>query len=76
MFADGALNAVENWTPETGARGHVCFPDLTFLQLLCGTRSVDELYATYPDCLIMNPGRAALTDALFPKQPSDLWATY
>lgn len=76
VFAEGALTGVESWTPETGARGHVCFPDLTFLQLLVGTRSVDELYAIYPDCLIMNPGRAALTDALFPKQPSDLWATY
>jgi hypothetical protein len=37
-LADGLLSAVERWRPTTEDRGHAGFPDLTFLQLLLGTR--------------------------------------
>ncbi len=75
-FEDGRIARVEPWQPDTGARGHVAFPDLSFLQLLMGFRSLGELEAFYPDCLILHEQRGALVDALFPVQQSCVWATY
>ena len=49
------------------------FPDLTFLQLLFGFRSLRELEAAFPDCLVRTPEARALLNALFPKTPSDIW---
>ena len=36
-------------------------------------RSLDELQATYPDCMVRAGEGRALIDALFPKAPSDVW---
>ena len=51
------------------------FPDLTFLQLLFGLRSLDELSAWYPDCSLSSPDPVvrALLLTLFPKRPSHVW---
>lgn len=50
--------------------GDVAFPDLTFLQLLFGYRSWDELYQNFADCWADNNETAVLMRHLFPKQPS------
>jgi len=53
--------------------GDSAFPDLTFLQLLFGYRSLEELDRSFADC---RPGRGdarVLLEALFPGRPSDLW---
>ena len=72
VFEDGALKAVELW--QVGAEdGDALFPGLTFLQLLFGYRSLDELDFAFPDCYpLTNAGRALLS-ALFPKQTSHVW---
>jgi hypothetical protein len=55
-----------------GHEGDVAFPGLTFLQILFGYRSIEELRAAYPD-VTCNPGFEALINRLFPKQSSNLW---
>lgn len=49
------------------------FPDLSLNQLLLRYRSLDELQATFPDCMVRAGEGRALIDALFPKTPSDVW---
>ncbi len=72
VFKEGALKAVESC--QVGAEdGDALFPGLTFLQLLFGYRSLDELDFAFPDCYpLTNTGRALLP-ALFPKQTSHVW---
>jgi GNAT superfamily N-acetyltransferase len=73
VFADGRLTEAGTWQPTTEERGDAAFPDLTFLQLLCGFRSLDDLYHTFPDCIIRSDEARALLNVLFPKQPSAVW---
>ena len=49
------------------------FPHLTFLQVLVGYRSLDELEAAYADCYPDSQTARVLTDILFPKAVSDVW---
>ena len=51
----GRLAAVEAWPRAPFRAADACFPDLTFLQLLMGYRSLDELEARLPGL----PGGAA-----------------
>jgi Acetyltransferase (GNAT) domain len=69
----GQLNTAEHWSPTVEERGDAAFPDLTFLQLLFGHRSLEELDHAFADC---SPGEGevrVLLDALFPRRPSALW---
>ncbi len=65
---------VEAWTPERVEAGDAAFPDLTFLQLLFGFRSLDELRHAFPDCSASTDPAQVLLPILFPKQPSDVWS--
>jgi hypothetical protein len=49
------------------------FPDLSFLQLLFGYRSMAELDDAHADCYAKNPESQHLLDAIFPKKPSEVW---
>ncbi len=78
-LSDGHITEVMAWPPgadsvtELRAGGaYVRFPDLTFLQVLFGYRSVDDLRHAYTDCGGNLEGRL-LVEALFPKQPSEVW---
>ena len=71
---DGKLARVEPWQPTPEIGGEAGFPNLTFLQLLFGYRSLDELRHAYADCWTHGDTISALLNALFPKQPSHLWA--
>ena len=74
VFKEGRLTTIEPWqpTPETG--GDAAFPDLTFLQLLFGYRSLEELDHAFADCWASGDQAWVLLDAIFPKVPSDIWA--
>jgi len=85
-LAGGRVQSVEDWTPPRTAAGldfglpsldarrpSAAFPDLTFLQLLFGYRSLEELEAAFPDCLVRGQETRALLHALFPKAPSKVW---
>lgn len=68
-FAKGRLTAVDTYQPKALADGDGRFPDLTFLQLLFGYRSVAELTRARADCWV-NDEAAVLLDILFPRQSS------
>ena len=72
-FNKGKLETVTAWQPTPGDEGHVRFPDLSFLSLLCGRRSYDELFNFYADCFAIKDEYAVLMRALFPKKPSNVW---
>ena len=69
----GQLARVEPWQPTPELRGSARFPDLTFLQLLLGYRSLEELKHAFADCATANDEARALLEILFPKRSSDVW---
>jgi hypothetical protein len=70
---EGRFESIESWQPVVDDEGHLRFPDLTFLSLLCGRRSFDELADFYADCFATKDEYAALMRAMFPKQTSNVW---
>jgi hypothetical protein len=75
VFEKGRLAAAEAWRPEpVGGAGDAGFPDLTFLQLLFGYRSLEELRYAFADCWAGSTNTHLLLEALFPKKSSSVWA--
>src|SRR5205823_412644 len=72
-FHQGGLRASEVWKPTPDERGAAAFPDLTFLQLLFGYRTLEELRYAFADCWVANDETQAVLEALFPRQDSDVW---
>ena len=72
-FKEGAISA-ERWKPERVEEGDAAFPDLTFIQLLFGYRSLEELEHAFPDCEARTDETRALLPILFPKKNSNVWA--
>jgi hypothetical protein len=70
-FERGRLVAAESWAPAEGRSA--AFPNLTFLQLLFGHRSLDELHVAYRDCFAHDDEARLLLSVLFPKKPSSVW---
>jgi hypothetical protein len=73
-FDDGKLKECDSYIPEGTEDGDVLFPDLTFLRVLFGYTSFDELESMFPDCFADNDHGRALSKVLFPKLPSNIWA--
>ncbi|NOZ23190.1 MAG: GNAT family N-acetyltransferase [Planctomycetes bacterium] len=72
-FRNGRLTKAESLTPYRGERGNAWFPGLTFLQLLFGYRTLEELTYAFPDCGASGDVAHVLLNTLFPKQPSNIW---
>jgi hypothetical protein len=64
---------MEAWKPTPEQEGAIAFPGLTFLQLLFGYRSYDELHQSFADCWCDNEEVRALINILFPKKLSDVF---
>ena len=74
VFNNGRLSVIEPWKPGSGElEGDIAFPGLTFLQLLFGYRSLEELRKSFADCWWNSNETRALFNALFPKKPSQLY---
>jgi hypothetical protein len=73
VLVRGRLSTVEHWNPSVEERGDAAFPDLTFLQLLFGHRSLEELDHAFADCSPGEGDARVLLGALFPRRPSALW---
>jgi len=74
VFEKGHLTTVEPWLPTPqGHSGEAGFPGLTFLQLLFGYRSLKEIKYAFVDCWTKDDATHVLLDAIFPRQPSDVW---
>jgi len=71
-FERGQITEVKNLGHAEVESSDASFPDLTFLQLLGGHRSYDQLKEGYPDCSA-TPMAKALLAALFPPFTGNLW---
>jgi hypothetical protein len=71
-FKDGKLTAVDPWKPEAHNFGGAAFPDLTFLQLVFGYRSIEELKQSFADCWYDKDETRVLLNTLFPKKSSSV----
>jgi hypothetical protein len=72
-FQEGSIT-VEAWKLGRVEEGDAAFPDLTFLQLLFGYRSLEELQHAFPDCSATTDEARALLPMLFPKKDSNVWS--
>jgi hypothetical protein len=65
--------AAERWPEASHDLGSASFPDLTFLKVLFGYKSLKEVEAAFPDCRVKTEQAQVLLEALFPKQTSLIW---
>ena len=72
-FERGRVTQLKDWTPNDIEDGDAAFPDLTFLQLLCGRCRTEELAARFVDCWTDGTTPAVLLDCLFPAFTSEVW---
>ncbi|MDE0399218.1 MAG: GNAT family N-acetyltransferase [Candidatus Poribacteria bacterium] len=72
-FERGRVTQLTDWTPNDVEDGDAAFPDLTFLQLLCGRCRTEELTARFVDCWTNGSTPAVLLDCLFPAFTSEVW---
>jgi hypothetical protein len=73
VLEDGHITGIEPWKPDHADHGNAGFPALTFLQILFGYRSYEELKHAFPDCWWDGDGTRALINALFPKKHSNVY---
>ena len=73
VIEKGKLGTIESWKPSPEDEGAIAFPGLTFLQVLFGYRSYDELHQSFADCWCDGEEVRALINILFPKKLSDVF---
>jgi hypothetical protein len=73
VMEKGRLITIEAWKPSPADGGIIAFPDRTFLQLLFGYRSYEELHQSFADCWCDSEEARAVMDILFPKKISDVF---
>ncbi len=73
VLEKGKLATIEPWKPSPDDEGTIAFPDRTFLQILFGYRSYDELHRSFADCWCDKQEVYALINILFPKKLSDVF---
>jgi hypothetical protein len=75
VLEKGALTTIEAYHPEPqGHSGDAAFPELTFLKLLFGYRTLDEIKYAFPDCWTHDDEITGLLKSMFPKHNSSVWA--
>ena len=72
LFEKGRLKEIGTYEPGHVEDAEALFPDLTFLQLLFGYRSFEQLDFAFADCYAINAEAAVLLNCLFPRRPSDV----
>jgi hypothetical protein len=73
LFEGGRLVKAEAWKPVINQdQGNAAFPNLSFLQLVFGFRSLEEIRYAYPDCWASDE-TGTLLETLFPKKASSVW---
>jgi hypothetical protein len=69
-FEKGKLAQIGTYEPKHFEDGDAFFPELTFLQLLFGYRSFQQLREAFADCFPENNDAPVLLSILFPPLPS------
>jgi hypothetical protein len=72
-FNNGHLDDVQKLAHDVLDDATASFPGLSFLQVLFGHRSMDEIDHAFTDCYAKNEESKHLLNALFPKKSSDIW---
>ena len=72
-FRDGLIADISGWSPDSVEDGDAQFPDLTFLQLVCGRCRTNNLTSRFADCSATDSA-AVLLDCLFPPFTGEVWA--
>ncbi len=73
VIEKGRIRTIESWKPSPEDGGLIAFPGLTFLQILFGYRSYDELHQSFADCWCDGEDIRSLINILFPKKLSDVF---
>ncbi|HEY3311537.1 MAG TPA: GNAT family N-acetyltransferase [Anaerolineales bacterium] len=71
-FERGVLVKAADWQPDGFEDGTASFPNQTFLQVLFGHRSLEELKMAYADCFWHNDEARVLVNTLFPRRASQV----
>jgi len=72
-LAQGLITGIDPWKPDHADHGNAGFPALTFLKLLFGYRSYEDLRYAFPDCWWDSDKTRLVLNALFPKQHSNVY---
>jgi len=72
-FENGQLKTVKALSFDELENSTANFPPLTFLHMVFGYRSIDEIKYMHKDCGTKDDLTAHLLDALFPKKLSEVW---
>lgn len=70
VFVGGKITLIEALKHNTEQDVDVAFPELTFLHILFGHRSLDDLRHAYADCYVQSPKARVVLNAMFPKRDS------
>jgi len=72
-FDNGLINTIEALSFDALEGSNANFPPLTFLHMVFGYRTINEIKHMHKDCETKDDLTAHLLDALFPKKMSDVW---
>ena len=72
-WEQGRLVKVESWQPGVRDWAVARFPGLSFLQLVFGQRTLEELMLVFADCSGGNDEANLLLRAMFPRKASNVW---
>jgi hypothetical protein len=72
VLEHGKFRTIEPWKPVHEILDNIAFPDLTFLQLVFGYRSIEELKQSFADCWYDKDETRVLLNTLFPKKASSV----
>ncbi|MEP7135197.1 MAG: GNAT family N-acetyltransferase [Chloroflexota bacterium] len=74
VIENGQIKTIESWKPNPYPdSGHIAFPNLTFLQMLFGYRSYEEIHYAFPDCWCDDERVRVVLNILFPKKTSNIY---
>src|SRR5258707_4045276 len=74
VIEHGRITIIEAWKPNPHPdEGNIAFPNLTFLQMVFGYRSYEELHYAFPDCWCDDDDARVLLSAMFPKKASTIY---
>ena len=74
IIEHGHIKVIEPWKPNLYPdEGDIAFPNLTFLQMIFGHRTYEELHYAFPDCWCESESARVVLNALFPKKTSNIY---
>jgi len=70
----GQIKTIESWKPNPQPDdGDIAFPNLTFLQMVFGYRTYEEIHYAFPDCWCDDEDVRVLMNVMFPKKVSNIY---